>query len=165
MSIAKEGYTLILTAAVLMLVAFFVGWKLTGVFLGVVTLAIAGFFRDPTRNVPVGEGLIVAPADGRVVNIAAVQEEDALFAGAVMRVSIFLSPLDVHINRAPVGGRIEEVRYKAGRFLAAYKQESSRINEQNALKIVDPQGRALSVVQIAGIMARRIVCRVKRGDS
>jgi phosphatidylserine decarboxylase len=165
MSIAKEGYTLILTAAVLMLVAFFVGWKLTGVFLGVVTLAIAGFFRDPTRNVPVGEGLIVAPADGRVVNIAAVQEEDALFAGAVMRVSIFLSPLDVHINRAPVGGRIEEVRYKAGRFLAAYKQESSRINEQNALKIVDSQGRALSVVQIAGVMARRIVCRVKRGDS
>lgn len=88
-----------------------------------------------------------------------------MFADAVTRVSIFLSPLDVHINRVPVAGKIEEIKYQPGKFLAAYKEEASRINEQNALKIVDQNGKALGVVQIAGFMARRIVCRVKRGDA
>jgi phosphatidylserine decarboxylase len=80
------------------------------------------------------------------------------------RISIFLSPLDVHVNRAPVGGRVEEVRYQKGRFFAAYKERASQKNEQNALKIVDPKGRELGVVQIAGVMARRIICYVKKGD-
>jgi phosphatidylserine decarboxylase len=79
-------------------------------------------------------------------------------------VSIFLSPLDVHINRMPVAGKVDEVRYRAGKFLAAYKEEASERNEQNALKIVDNDGRPLGVVQVAGVVARRIVCRVKPGD-
>jgi len=164
MRIAREGYPLILTAAVLTIVVFMLGWKAVGFILGITTLAVAAFFRDPDRHVPTDQGVIVAPADGRVVSIAEIKD-DSLFSDAKTRVSIFLSPLDVHINRTPVTGKIEEVRYQPGRFLAAYKDEASRSNEQNALKVVDEQSRALGVVQIAGVLARRIVCRVKRGDT
>ncbi|HEV8721132.1 MAG TPA: phosphatidylserine decarboxylase family protein [Candidatus Binatia bacterium] len=164
MRIAKEGYPLILTAAALTILAFLTAWQGVGTVLGLATLAVAAFFRDPERNVPTGEGLIVSPADGRVVHVAEAQGDPA-FGDAVTLVSIFLSPLDVHINRMPVAGRIDDVRYQAGKFLAAYKEEASQRNEQNALKIVDDQGRCLGVVQVAGVLARRIVCRVRRGDS
>lgn len=164
MRIAREGYPLILAAAVVTIVVFALGWPALGVILTVVSLAVAAFFRDPEREIPTGDGLLVSPADGKVVSIAEVKG-DSMFAEAVTRVSIFLSPLDVHINRAPVAGKIEEIKYQAGKFLAAYNPEASRVNEQNAVKIVDEKGFTLGVVQIAGVMARRIVCRVKRGDA
>lgn len=163
MRIAKEGWPLILTAAALALLALLFGWKVAGFALVVLTLGVAGFFRDPERVIPSGEGLVVSPADGRVVTIAPVQG-DGLFADAVTRISIFLSPLDVHINRAPVAGRVNDVRYQAGQFLAAYKEDASRVNEQNALRLVDERERNWGVVQIAGVLARRIVCRSKAGD-
>ena len=136
MSIAKEGWPLIFAAAAVTLLAFLFGWKLFGLALVLLTLAVAAFFRDPERSIPNGDGLVVSPADGRVVAIAPVQG-DSLFADAVTRISIFLSPLDVHINRAPVAGRVNDVRYQAGKFVAAYKEDASRVNEQNALRLVD----------------------------
>jgi phosphatidylserine decarboxylase len=163
MRIAKEGYPLILTGAVLTIAATAAGWKLIGGGLGLATAAIAAFFRDPQRRIPDGEGLVVAPADGKVVSIAELNGESPV-DGAATRVSIFLSPLDVHINRLPVAGKIEEIRYQPGKFLAAYKEEASEQNEQNALQIVDLQGRLFRVVQIAGVLARRIVCWAKPGD-
>jgi phosphatidylserine decarboxylase len=163
MRIAREGWPLILAAAALALVALVFGWPVVGIILVVATLGVAAFFRDPERLIPTGNGLVVAPADGRVVTIVPVQG-DALFDDAVTRISIFLSPLDVHINRAPVAGRVNDVRYQAGKFLAAYKEDASRYNEQNALRIVDERERNWGVVQIAGVLARRIVCRSKAGD-
>jgi phosphatidylserine decarboxylase len=163
MRIAREGYPLILTGAALTSVAAVAGWKLAGGTLGLATLAIAGFFRDPERQVPSGEGLVVSPADGKVVSIAEISG-DSRFAGAATRVSIFLSPLDVHINRIPVAGRVDGVEYKPGKFIAAYKDGASEQNEQNALKVVDEKQRSFGVVQIAGAVARRIVCGVKPGD-
>jgi phosphatidylserine decarboxylase len=164
MRIAREGYPFILAAAVVTIVAFALGWLIIGILLTLATFAVAAFFRDPERKIPTEEGLLVSPADGKVVSIAEVMG-DPIFAEAVMRVSIFLSPLDVHINRVPVAGKIEEIKYQPGKFLAAYEAEASRVNERNALKIVDKNGLALGVVQIAGVLARRIVCRVKRGDA
>ncbi len=164
MSIAREGYPFIITAALLALLALAVGWKWVGLVFGLSALAFLGFFRDPERIPPMGEGLILSPADGRVVKIKGV-EKGRLFETAGTRISIFLSPLDVHVNRAPVQGRVEEVQYQKGRFFAAYKEEASQSNEQNALRIVDPEGRSLGVVQIAGVMARRIICYVKQGDA
>jgi phosphatidylserine decarboxylase len=164
MTIAREGYPLIVAAVVAAVVVLAAGWPVAAGFLFLVALAVGAFFRDPERQIPAGDGLLVSPADGKVVSIAEVNG-DPLFADAVTRVSIFLSPLDVHINRTPVAGRIAEIKYQPGKFLAAYKAEASRMNEQNALKIVDAKGRELGVVQIAGVMARRIVCRVKRGDA
>jgi phosphatidylserine decarboxylase len=164
MKIAKEGFPLISTAAGLAVILFVAGWTVVAAILGLLALAIAAFFRDPDRQIPLGENLVVAPADGRVVSIAEV-EHNGSFPGVSTRLSIFLSPLDVHINRAPVAGNIEIVSYQAGKFLAAYKEEASQRNEQNMLKIIDQRGRSLGVVQIAGFLARRIVCRVKRGDT
>jgi phosphatidylserine decarboxylase len=163
MRIAKQGYPLIFSGAALTAVAGIAGWKLACGVLSFTTLALAGFFRDPERQIPSSEGLVVSPADGKVVSVADVSEAPR-FAGTATRVSIFLSPLDVHINRFPVGGTIDEVLYKRGKFLAAYKEAASERNEQNALKIVDEKGRFFGVVQIAGVLARRIVCWVKPGD-
>ena len=164
MRIAREGFPLILSAAVLTILALAANWLLVAALFGAAMIALAGFFRDPERVIPAGEGLIVAPADGRVVSIADIVD-DRFFAQAATRISIFLSPLDVHINRVPVAGRIAEIKYRAGKFLAAYKNEASRQNEQNALMIVDVQDRKLGVVQIAGVLARRIVCKVNSGDN
>jgi phosphatidylserine decarboxylase len=169
MRVARQGYPFILTGAAMTIAAAAAGWRFASGALGLTTLALAGFFRDPERRIPVGEGLVVSPADGRVVSIAGVGS-GCRFPDAATRVSIFLSPLDVHINRMPVSGRVEEVRYQPGKFLAAYKEEASERNEQNLLKVMDPQERFFGVVQIAGVLARRIVCWVtagatlKRGD-
>jgi phosphatidylserine decarboxylase len=163
MKIAKEGYPLILTAAAIAAIAFAAGWHGAGVAFGLLAVGFLGFFRDPERFPPAEKGLVLAPADGKIVSIAGVKD-DQLFTGARTRLSIFLSPLDVHINRTPIEGEVERIQYQPGRFLAAYKQEASRDNEQNALRIVDPAGRRVGVVQVAGVLARRIVCRVKQGD-
>ena len=164
MSIAREGYPLILSAALAAMVVFVLGWGFAGVVLGLMTAAVAAFFRDPERHIPDADGLIVAPADGRVVSIEEMKA-DAGLAKAGTRVSIVLSPLDVHINRIPVAGKIQDVHYRSGKFLAAYKEEASERNERNALQVVDDQGRNVGVVQIAGVLARRIVCRVRPGDN
>lgn len=120
------------------------------------------FFRDPERDVPKGEGLVVAPADGTVVVVepykgTEVQGEELL------QVSIFLSLLDVHINKAPVSGLVEEVRYSPGRFKVAYAPEASLENERNLIRFAS-QGGTVWMKQIAGYLARRIVCRVEPGQ-
>lgn len=169
MRIAKEGYPLIAAGATLSLASALAGLKSASGVLGVATLAVAGFFRDPERSIPTEEGVVVSPADGKVVSIAEVRPEWK-FPETAARVSIFLSPLDVHINRMPVAGKVDDIRYRPGRFLAAYKEGASEGNEQNALKVLDDQDRSFGVVQIAGAIARRIVCwarpedRLQRGE-
>jgi phosphatidylserine decarboxylase len=130
------------------------------------SLALAGgffayFFRDPERRIPQGEGLVVAPADGRVMTAG---PADARWAppGAWQQVTIFLSPLDVHINRSPVAGRITRIDYRPGRFLPAY-DAGSNDNELNEIW-VDHEGQPIVFRQVVGILARRIVCRVEEGD-
>jgi phosphatidylserine decarboxylase len=125
-------------------------------------LLIAGFmaffFRDPRRSPPQEPGIVVAPADGRVtiVRHADTEHPESL-------VSIFLSPLDVHINRAPIAGQISEIVYKTGEFHMATRDDSRLLNEQNSLTI-QANGLTVGCVQIAGILARRIVCWKKKGD-
>jgi len=164
MRIAREGYPIIFSAAALTLIAFVVGWPTIGSLLLLLTLAVTAFFRDPERKPPSGKGLIVSPADGKVVSIGKIKETSGVSLPAA-RISIFLSPLDVHINRAPVDGVVEEIKYQRGKFLAAYKDDASMGNEQNILRFIDDEGRKLSVVQVAGVVARRIVCWVKAGDA
>ena len=163
MKIAREGYPYVFSAAFLTLAAWLIGWLGLAAVFGILTVGFLAFFRDPERIPPGGEGLILSPADGRVVNVVKVAM-GPLMEQAETRVSIFLSPLDVHINRAPVAGNVDDVQYERGKFFAAYRDEASERNEQNALRLVDSQGRQVSVVQIAGVLARRIVCRVKKGD-
>lgn len=164
MKVAREGYSFILTTGASAVAALALGWHLVGAILVVFALAFLGFFRDPERFPPGEEELILAPADGQVVSITDVKDGWVL-PEASTRVSIFLSPLDVHINRSPIGGRVEDIWYQRGGFLAAYNDKASARNEQNALRIIDAKGRRIGVVQVAGVLARRIVCHAKKGDS
>jgi len=121
----------------------------------------AYFFRDPERQVPAGADLVVSPADGRVM-VAGPAEPEAAPPGDWAQVTIFLSPLDVHINRTPLAGRVTRVEYRPGRFLPAYRPEA-RENERNELWL-DCDGQTVVVRQVVGVLARRIVCRVAEGD-
>jgi phosphatidylserine decarboxylase len=162
MHIAREGYPYIFGLALVTLFLALIGWSWAAAAAGFLTFCAAAFFRDPDRSPPPGEGLILSPADGRLMEIRETKGNGAAEPGT--RLSIFMSPLDVHVNRSPVRCTVEDVEYKKGRFIAAYKESASENNEQNALTMVDPRGRRLRVVQIAGVLARRIVCKVKRGD-
>ncbi len=133
---------------------------------GLFTAACLGFFRDPERVPPGRSGLVLAPADGKVVAIAHTAPPADLGCGTekVRRISIFLSVLDVHVNRIPADGTITALAYRRGGFANASADAASETNERNGLAILLPDGRRLAVVQIAGLIARRIVCTVREGD-
>lgn len=139
--------------------SFFIG--VFGVFL-ILTFFMAFFFRDPYRKVPEGEGLFVSPADGKVMLIKDVFEKDYLKA-ETKEISIFMSPIDVHVNRAPCDGKVTTVKYSPGKYMAAYKEDSSVKNENIVMVLEGGQGSVL-VRQVAGFLARRTVCRAKVGD-
>lgn len=129
---------------------------------GALSAFFAYFFRDPERVIPAGPGLVVSPADGRVV-IAGPSDGRWSPPGEWLQVTIFLSPMDVHMNRTPVGGRITRIEYRPGKFLPAYKEEAGE-NELNEIWI-DHDGEPVVVRQIVGVLARRVVCRVEEGQS
>ncbi|MFQ5898112.1 MAG: phosphatidylserine decarboxylase family protein [Candidatus Methylomirabilia bacterium] len=158
--VAPEGWPFILAPAGGALALWLVGWWVAAAVFAAAALASAGFFRDPERTLPALPGVIVAPADGRVMELREIADP---FVGEGVRLSIFLSPLDVHINRAPIGGLVLRVERQPGRFLAAYRPEASEANERCTLHLQGDVG-PVSVRQIAGTVARRIVCRVRAGD-
>ena len=162
--IHRDGWRFIAIFAVVTLILFWL-WRPLG-WLGVIaTLWCVYFFRDPTRVTPVREGVIVAPADGRISRIANAVPPPELGLGPapLMRVSIFMSVFDCHVNRSPVNGRIERIAYHAGKFFNADLDKASEHNERNALVIATAGGSRIGVVQIAGLIARRIVCHVREG--
>ena len=136
-------------------------WLVTGLLLALFALLLY-FFRDPERHSPVGDGLFLAPADGKVMAVQ--REHEARFLeGEAVRISIFMSLTDVHVNRMPIDGRVELVEHVAGRFLQAFRPESSDVNEHNLIGLNTRYGRVL-VKQVSGIMARRIVCWAQPGQ-
>jgi len=143
--------------------AFF--WWPAAIVPAALALGIVGFFRDPRRVAPEGEGLLVAPADGKVVDVGTVQ--DARMGGTCRRIEIFLSILDVHVNRAPAAGSVTLVDYARGRYLNALRSAASAENESNLVvfSLGERPGAKVGVRQIAGAIARRIVCDTKVGDS
>jgi phosphatidylserine decarboxylase len=164
--IHREGYPFIAGFAVATLVLFWL-WPPLG-WLGVIaTLWCVYFFRDPLRVTPIREGIVVVPADGRVCQVvnAVPPPELGLGEQPLPRVSIFMSVFDCHINRSPVAGRVERIVYRAGKFVSADLDKASEDNERNAFVIVTGSGQRLAVIQIAGLIARRIVCFAREGDS
>jgi phosphatidylserine decarboxylase len=158
--VAPEGWPFIAIPAVIAAGLALVGRRGLALPFAAASLASLGFFRDPDREVPVVSGGVLAPADGRVIGV---DELDDPFVGPAVRVSIFLSPLDVHVNRAPIGGLVVGVEYTQGRFVPAYRGEAGAVNERCAVHLQGESAR-VTVVQIAGVVARRIVCRVGQGD-
>jgi phosphatidylserine decarboxylase len=159
--IAAEGWGFILVPLLVAVLLGWMGWIKAALLLGVVAAFMAFFFRDPERTAPAEAGAIVAPADGRVVDVRTGVDDP--FVGVAQAVSIFLSPLDVHINRSPLAGLVVDVTYRPGAKLAAYRREASEQNERTTIAI-QGEGARVVVRQIAGVLARRIVCRVKPGD-
>lgn len=157
--IAREGWPFVAIPGAIALGLALVGRRRLALPFAAAAAASAGFFRDPDRAIPAVVNGVLAPADGRVMSV-----EDAVdpFVGPSVRVAIFLSPLDVHVNRAPIAGVVADTAYTPGRFVAAW-DPAAEANERCAVRLQGEHAR-VTVVQIAGVVARRIVCRVGSGD-
>ena len=161
--IAREGWPFVGLTVGLALVATWLDWTVIAVLLWLVTVFVIQFFRDPARTPPVGEGLITSPADGRIVVVG--KATDPISGQESLKISVFMNVFNVHSNRAPIQGRVMDVQYFPGAFFNAAIDKASEQNERSAMVIEDPQGRRLTCIQIAGLVARRILCYVKPGDS
>ena len=160
-----DGFKFV-AGGVLATLLLFLLWAPAGWAAAVVTLWMVYFFRDPWRVTPTRPGLLISPADGIVVSIAAATPPSELAIGdmAVVRIGIFLNVFDVHVTRAPVGGRVAEMRYTKGRFVNASLDKASEGNERLAIRIAPPEGPDVAFVLVAGLIARRIVCNLYDGQ-
>ena len=161
--IAKEGFPFLIPSVILTLLFVVMGWTILTILAILLTLFIAYFFRNPKRIIPSLKNIILSPADGTVISVGECEEERFLKERA-LKVSIFMSPFDVHINRAPASGKILQASYHPGKFLVASRDKASLLNEQNAFVMETEERFKILLVQIAGFVARRIVCYAKAGD-
>jgi phosphatidylserine decarboxylase len=152
----RDAYRFLLPMLVLGILFAAFNFKYIAILFFILALFVAFFFRNPSRKIPEGKNLIVSPADGKVVKIAKSEEGEQC-------ISIFLSIFNVHVNRSPIPGTLKELRYVRGRFKAAFNEEASRVNEQNIIA-VDGGDIQVTFKQIAGLIARRVVCWKKAGD-
>jgi phosphatidylserine decarboxylase len=160
-----DGFKFVLAAALATVVLFLV-WTPAGWAAAAVTLWMVYFFRDPWRVTPTREGLLVSPADGIVTSVTPARPPPELEMGDVefARIGIFLNIFDVHVTRAPVGGRVVALRYTKGRFVNASREEAGLNNERMAIRVAPPEGPEIAYVQVAGLVARRIVCDLREGQ-
>jgi len=160
--LAREGWPFIsASAAASVVVALLAGWWSLPLWL--VTIFVVQFFRDPSRQVPVQANVVLSPADGRIVKVD--QVRDPYTERDTLLVSVFMNVFNVHSNRSPVDGTIERVEYSAGKFINADLDKASTDNERNALVVRLQNGERITVVQVAGLIARRILCYVKQNDA
>ena len=159
MKLARDGIPTV-TFLVLATAAFAFVSPVPAAVMAVLAALVVWFYRDPDRTAPEGDGLFVSPADGRVVEIS---EAEHPFTGPSVKVGIFMNVFSVHVNRAPCMGRVDYLEYVPGRKIAAFAPKASEVNERNLVGLSTPYGPVL-MVQIAGLLARRIVCRLRRGE-
>jgi phosphatidylserine decarboxylase len=160
--IVPEGLPFIVPLAVAVAVAFFYNAQILAAFLLLLLLFVLNFFRNPERIFSGEERALLSPADGRVIRVDDKASHE-LIDGSCRKISIFMNVFNVHVNRAPCSGVIESIRYEKGEFLSADKDAASEQNEKNALLIRTGEGRKIVTVQVAGLIARRIVCWLKEG--
>jgi len=161
--VAKEGFPFLIPSLLLTVGVATIGWTVLTVLGILLTLFIAFFFRNPKREIPDLHNIILSPADGKVIHVGE-DREDRFLKERALKISIFMSVLDVHINRSPVTGKVLERSYHPGRFLVASAEKASLDNEQNALVLEMEDHSKILVIQIAGFIARRIVCYANAGD-
>lgn len=161
--VAKEGYPFILFFAFCTLLAALGGWQIATGLMLVVTFFTLCFFRDPERFVTDQENAVVSPADGKIICIERLAD-NRFTGGEVQKISIFMNVFNVHVNRVPATGRVDKIIYQQGKFYSADCDKAALQNEYCATVITTPQGRKLAFVQIAGLIARRIVCWLEPND-
>lgn len=161
--IAAEGFVLSLSIFILALALIALGLHKIGALVMIAAVAVASFFRDPERFPARTEGVVISGADGKITDVS-----EAEMPGApgtkCHRVSVFMSPLNVHVNRAPVAGEVTRVQHTPGEFKAAFRDEASENNERNLIIFKDLNARAFGMMQVAGYLARRIVCKLRVHD-
>ena len=160
---AKEGWIFLIPVVIFFVAALLIQWTIGAIVFGLLALFLINFFRDPHRAGSQHHVDVLSPADGTVVQIKDVADGE-VWPGVTKQVSIFMSVFDVHVNRAPISGRIIHYRYNPGKKLAAFAEKSSSENEQNLIVIEDDRGARVAFKQIAGLLARRIVFDKKEGD-
>ena len=161
--VATAGYAPIFGAAFVTLIFALLGMTYLTLFSLVATFCFCGFFRDPDRVIPKEPHVIVSPADGKVISVGPV-EHTRFYEGSCQKISIFMSVFNVHVNRIPVDGKVKNVGYHPGKFFAANLDKASLQNEHNAVFLETADGKPLCTVQVAGLIARRIICNVQPGD-
>jgi len=159
--IAREGWTFLALSVVVALILSFAGWWVFAALAWLVVLFIAQFFRDPPRTVPRDPGAVLSPADGKVVTVE--KARDPYLDRDALKISVFMNVFNVHSNRSPVDGVVADAWYHAGSFVNAALDKASLENERNALHIRTAEGHDVTCVQIAGLVARRILCYVEPG--
>jgi phosphatidylserine decarboxylase len=162
-SIAREGVVVAAGPAAISVLLFLAGQIALGTAAGAVALAVALFFRDPERIASVEEGDVLSPADGRIVAVDT-GEENRFLGSRACRISVFMSVFNVHINRIPANGTILSVRHVPGGFAMAHLDDVGVLNERTEIHMEDQKGRQSLMVQVAGLVARRIICRLQAGD-
>jgi phosphatidylserine decarboxylase len=162
--LAREGFPFIASGMVLTCLFFGLHLPLLGALFCLLTLFTVYFFRDPARSPRIEEKGVFAPADGKIVQVTLLQNPVEGTEEKVLKVSVFMSLFDVHVDRIPVAGKISTVNYHPGRFLAANMDKASEQNERNTVTLETGDGRKVVFVQVAGLIARRIACWVKQGD-
>jgi len=160
--IAAEGLPFIIPLGGATILAFVAGFKWIFFVFLVVTLFVSWFFRNPRRRPPQKEGLVISPADGRVIRIEETTSDEQP-GRTFQKISIFMNVFNVHVNRIPYSGEIRFIRYREGKFLSANMDKASALNERNTVLLQTVDGREIITVQIAGLIARRIVCWLKEG--
>ncbi len=161
--VAREGIPHISIPFALAVVLFLLGFPVGGAAAGIVAVAVALFFRDPEREHSAEAGDILSPADGRIVAVDRVHEDRHL-RGEALRISVFMSVFNVHVNRIPMDARVVSVKHVPGGFAMAHLDAASAINERTEVMLVDGSDRKTLMVQVAGLVARRIICRLREGD-
>jgi phosphatidylserine decarboxylase len=161
--IANAGYALIIGAAFATAVFAILGLTILTLIGLAITFCICGFFRDPDRIIPDKEGAVVSPADGKVI-LTKLMDNSPFYRGQTMKISIFMSVFNVHVNRIPYDGRIKRIDYHPGKFFSANLDKASLENEHNAIFVEMDNAKVLCVVQVAGLIARRIICQARPGD-
>jgi phosphatidylserine decarboxylase len=161
--LARAGYPFIFACAFTTVVFALLGLVLLSLIGLVATFFICYFFRDPDRVIPNDAGCVVSPADGKIIS-AGLVDNSHFIEGSCMKISIFMSIFNVHVNRIPLEGRIKEIQYHPGKFFSANLDKASAHNEHNAVFIETEDGKTICTVQVAGLIARRIICKVQKGD-
>lgn len=169
--IAKYGISTVISIVAFSIILLLISFLIKPVILKAILISIAlilsaftlYFFRDPERNIPEGEDLVISPADGKVFLIRELYENEFIFDNA-LQVSIFMSPLNVHVNRIPISGEVKFLKYIPGKYIVAFDEKSSENNERKIIGIETENGVRILVKQIAGFIARRIVCEIEKGD-
>jgi phosphatidylserine decarboxylase len=161
--VAREGYPFILFCGFITLICSLLQFQIAALAGLLVTAFVTAFFRDPSRVAPDDKSAVVCPADGKIIGIDE-QFDDRFLQQQVIRISIFMNVFNVHVNRVPFPGTVEQVRFKAGKFYSADKDKAALHNEYCAVTLTTDSGKKYGMVQIAGLIARRIVCWTEKGD-